>query len=352
MLTKAPTLKLPRPVHATGNPWKPDNDNPATVPIPSAVIITKIEGPFTERDRKLWTFLVHAAWDDLGVKPLHEIQVGKIDKVFRELEGGHDGAKWIWESAKRLSKTSIEWEAGPDSERLVGVSNLMNAITDKSSRGTGRLTYEIPAILVKVIKQPYRFSRIRLHFMMGLSGKYAVTLYELLEGVINLRNPVIELEISKIRQWLKVPGGKLSRYVDLKRFVLEPAVKQINDNPEGAGFTVDMQPIKDRRSVDRVRFTLTKTEARIEEEKLINKARNETGKELNTPIAISVSFDNPLHLPDSAFNAARKAAPGYDIQYLAREWRESVEKAQIEVKNPNAHFVAFCKSKAEKKPLR
>ena len=68
-------LRLPLPVEAYGNPWNPDAENPATVPIPNAVIMTRIEGPFTERDRKLWTFLVHAIWDVLLTERYHEIPV-------------------------------------------------------------------------------------------------------------------------------------------------------------------------------------------------------------------------------------------------------------------------------------
>ena len=267
-------LDLPNPVSATGNPWQPDEKNPATVPIPNAVIITKIEGPFTERDRKLWTFLVHAAWDDLLVKPYHEISVAKIDKLFRELSCGHEGRKWLWESARRLTKTIVEWEEGPDTDRLQGISNLMNAKTSKSAQESGVLWYEIPALLSEVIKKPFKFSRIRLHFMIGLSGKYAVTLYELLESVVNMKTPVLEVELSKLRQWLKVPEGKLSRYVDLKRRVLEPALKQINDNPQGAGFSVIMEPIKEGRAVERVCFTMAKTALRIEGEKKLNRVKD------------------------------------------------------------------------------
>ena len=203
-------LRLPLPVKATGNPWKPDEKDPATVPIPNSVIMTKIEGPYTERDRKLWTFLVHAVWDDLLTKRYHEIPVAKIDKLFRELSSGHDGFKWLWESARRLSKTIVEWEEGPDTDRLQGISNLMNAKTSKSAQETGILWFEIPALLSEVIKQPFRFSRIRLHFMIGLSGKYAVTLYELLESAVNMKNPVLEIELSKLRQWLKVQIGRAS----------------------------------------------------------------------------------------------------------------------------------------------
>lgn len=150
-------------------------------------LITKIEGAYTEKDRKLWVFL-YMQHGKNSQKNIHELPVSKINKVFREL-GGDYSPNWIWESARRLSRTIVEWEQDEDGVRLQGISNLMNAITSKSAMETGWLKYEIPALLSEVIKQPFRFSRLRLHFMIGLSGKYAVTLYEPLGGCGQYENP-------------------------------------------------------------------------------------------------------------------------------------------------------------------
>ena len=341
-MPKQKELPLPEPVEAFGDPWKPDEKNPATVPIPNAVIITNIEGPFTERDRKLWTFLVHAVWDDLASEQFHCFPVSKINKVFHEL-GGEKTASWVWESARRLSRTTVEWEEGPDEERLQGVSNLMNAIISKSKRQTGVLWFEIPKLLARVIKAPFRFSRIRLHFMIGLSGKYAVTLYEILESAVNRKSPCLEVELPQLRQWLKVPEGKLTKFYDLKRFALAPALKQINDNPQGAGFTATMEEIKKGRAVHSVRFSMVKTKLRLDlETRYKNKPKLLMG-ETDKPVSA-------VRLTSSAFEKAREAAPGYDIYYLEDEWREWMEKKGARPENPDAAFVAFCRKKAQKRP--
>ncbi len=338
-------LKKPIDVKPTGNPFIVDENNPATVPIPNAVIITRIEGAYTEKDRKLWVFLVHAAWDDLLKKNIHEIPIYKINKVFREL-GGDKGVNWIWESAKRLRDTKVDWEFDEDGERMQGVSNLMNAVTSKNARDTGRLRYEIPALLSEVIKQPFRFSRLRLHFMIGLSGKYAVTLYELLEGVANMKNPILEVEIEKLREWLKVPDGKLLRYIDFKRRVIDPALKQINDNSEGAGFSVLVEPIKDGRAVEKLRFNVLKCEDRLKDE-------NGIGKEQAAPVSVAVAIQpGGLSLPLTAYDKAKAAAPGYDIYFLETEWKDWLMKTGKMPENPEAAFIAFCRKKSEKKPLR
>lgn len=339
--TKLKQPELPLEVHATGNPWEPSGTLPATVPLPNDVVITTIEGPYTERDRKLWAFLVAAVWDDLLEVRIHEIRTSKINAVFQE-SSGDTSTSWIWDSAERLTATRARWETGPDGNRLKGIANLLSgAITNKDARKTGFLRFEIPALLCEVIRAPCRFSRLRLHFMIGLSGKYAVTLYMLLESVANMKTPVLDVALPQLRQWLKVPEGKLEKWFDLKRFAIEPALKQINDNPEAAGFTVSMEEIKEGRAVDRVRFIVSKSEARLAQEK----AHAET---LAIPTANSPSNPAP-RLPTTAYEQAHKAAPGWDIYELERQWREWMEGKQ-EPKNPSGAFVNFCKEKAKKQP--
>lgn len=335
------TKKAVRPiaVKATGNPWDTSGAIPSTVPLPNDVIITNVEGAYTERDRKLWAFLVAAVWDDLTTTRIHEMRVAKINAVFEEMGGG-TSSSWIWDSAKRLSKTNVEWECGEDGKRLIGVSNMMNAQTAKELRASGKLRFEIPALLGEVIKNPCRFSRLRLHFMIGLSGKYTVTLYMLLESVANMDTPVLDVVLPQLRQWLKVPEEKLDKWFDLKRFAIEPALKQINDNSEAAGFTVTMEEIKKGRAVDRVRFTVTKSKVRLSDEKILQPAP-ENSALFDPPTALP----SAIRLPTSAYEEAKKAAPGWDVYELERQWREWL-KGKVIPTNPSGAFVSFCKKKA------
>jgi hypothetical protein len=342
MKTKPPagsSPSLPVPVHATGNPWTPTPDNPATVPMPWEVIVVKVHGEYTERDRKLYAFLVHAVWDELETTRIHMLSVAEINKVFREL-GGDNNLDWIWECATRLNKTSIEWEERADG-RLTskGIASLLSyAKVDEEAREEGYLRFEIPAGLIEVFKAPGRFARLRIHFMMGLSGKYAVTLYEILESVVNMKTPALEVDLPTLRRWLKVEDGKMERYVDMKRFILEPALKQINGNPEGAGFSVNMQPIKAGRAFQRIRFTLAKTSFRLEAE----------GKLKRDKPKAEVPTGTAFRLKTATYDQAKKAAPGLDVYYLETEWREWVGKKKTAMENPDASFIGFCKSKAKR----
>ena len=329
---------LPLEVKKTGDIWQPSSEVAATLPVPLPVVIVKVEGPYTERDRKLWAFLIHAIWDDLDKQRVHEISVEKINNIFRAL-GGDNCKNWIWDSAKRLCKTSVEWtEIGDDSERYNGITSLLSgAITTTKAKATGRLVFEVSELLARIIRQPTQFARLRVHFLISLSGKYAVTLYEILEAYTNRQNPVLDVEIHQLRRWLKVPDGKLLRWIDIKRFTLEPALKQINDNPIASGFSVKMEEIKNGRAVARVRFIITKTAERLNSEGAFRP------KEIIPP-PLRVLSPSHIPLPTSAYEQAKKVALGWDIYELERQWREWVatkEKPDYSA----ASFVAFCKKR-------
>jgi hypothetical protein len=49
-------------------------------------------------------------------------------------------------------------------------------------------------------------------------------------------------------------------------------------------------------------------------------------------------------LDPEAYHDARTAAPGWDVYYIEREWRQWCGKQEIEPKRPGKHYVSFCKT--------
>jgi Initiator Replication protein len=329
MQKSAALAKIPVP---TGNPWAPSRHDPATVPVPLPVIIISVEGPYTERDRKLWTFLLHAVWKELEESTIHEMSVRDINHVFRELGGEHD-TKWIWESARRLAKTTVEWRLTDGDARYEGIAALFSAEVSRTAKAAGKLRFQFPGLLIPILKDPRRFARLRTHFMIELSGKYAVTLYELLESVANKDVPTMKADVEELRSWLKVPEGKLLRWQDFRRYVLEPAVKQINKNTEGSGFRVRMKVQKEGRAIKWVVFEVIKTKERqaIDERLRIGE------KQLSL-------FD--VRLRPETYEEARKHAPGWDVYMLETEWREwGAHRPGWPPDKPDAAFIGFCKQR-------
>ena len=57
-------------------------------------------------------------------------------------------------------------------------------------------------------------------------------------------------------------------------------------------------------------------------------------------------------LDPETYNDARIVAPGYDIYYLEEQWRSFwIESGKPELKNPNAAFIGFCRSRHQRAPV-
>lgn len=55
----------------------------------------------------------------------------------------------------------------------------------------------------------------------------------------------------------------------------------------------------------------------------------------DTPVVLRLSSD--------IYDAARKAAPGWDVRYLEDQWRSWVDVASVKVNKPDAHYLDYCK---------
>lgn len=329
-------------IQATGKTWAVSADDPATVPIPLQIVIVNVKGPHTEKDRKLFALLLHHAFDELGTKPMHEISVAQIDQLCRELGGDH-GVKWTWQSAKNLAETTVEWEYDLGDERVQGVSSLFYAQYHKSARSTGRLTYGFPPPLIPILKHPMRFARLRVHFLMKLSGKYAVTLYEILEGFANRRDGECRVTIEELRQWLKVPEGSYSDWKDLKKWVLKPAIEQINADPLGAGFSIEYTPKRKGRFYDEIVFKLTKTDGRKAQERNIRTAKD--GRARMADLKAKGRPDLSEHWLKEAAHATRYKL---DMKEIERQfWAHWESTGKPDFEHVGRAFVGFAKKKAK-----
>lgn len=328
-------------IQPTGSAWVISNEDPATVPVPLQTVIVSVEGPYTERDRKLWVFLLHAVFEELGKQPLHTLSVREINAVFREL-GGEHGTSWLWESAKRLAKTTIEWEYNLGDERVQGVASLFSAEVHKSARAQGNLRFGFPPLLIPILKEPTRFARLRVHFLLKLSGKYAVTLYEILEGFVNRRDGQCRVSIEELRTWLKVPEDSYATWKDFRKWVLDPALKQINDDPLGAGFSVDYTPIRKGRFYNELVFQIIKTPKRIQTDQLIKRNAGDARK-----IKAAKERGRPALLDADIDRAARETQYYLDMNEIQRQfWAHWENTGKPHFKKGVAQaFLGFTKRK-------
>ena len=177
---------------------------------------------------------------------------------------------------------------------------------------------------------------------MSLSGKYAVTLYEILEGFANRRDGSCHVTISDLRTWLKVPEGSYKTWKDLRRWVIDPAIKQINDDPIAAGFSVEYTPIRKGRSFNEIIFTMTKTDKRRIAERLIKENAGDAKK-----IAAAKAKGRPALLDADIDKAEQETRYALDMKEIESQfWAhwESTGKPDFK-KGAAAAFMGFAKTK-------
>lgn len=332
------------PVSTTGNLLDERDTDSVTTPVPLPVVFSQVTGPFTAFDRKLWLLLLHIEWENLetrsGTGQWHEVE----ESVLRSLVEKYIGAKDIerfWDSIKRLTKTHVEYHFIEDDERWEGATTLFMGQYKAKQKRTGIVRFMFPPPLIPIILEPGRFARLRVEFMLKLDSKYAVTLYQVLESVANLRTPVLEATVDEVRGWLKVPENKLKKWQDLERRALSPALKEINSNPDLSGISITHELIRGGKGgkVQRVKFTVQKTPQRVGFEKQITVSKK--AKEVARVSSLIPPFNGT-----GVYSKAKKIAPKLDVYSLEREWRDWISSKDIYVKNPEAHFLGFVKQKA------
>jgi Initiator Replication protein len=333
-------------VKPTGDLMKePDKD--ATLPVPLPIVMVQVKGPFTALDRKLWALCLHLGWEELETKSKvgewHEIQEVELRRLIEKFSGTK-GMNWIWESAQRLTETTVRYSrVDTNDKRWKGVTSLFSAEMPEEEEKDGVFRYMFPPQLVPIFREPGRFARLRVQFLLGLKSKYAVTLYELFEGVANKRVPTIEATVDELRQWLQVPEGKLTQWIHLWQKALKPGLDEINADPKETGFSVSCELKRGGRGnrVKGVKLTVTKVGERIGLEKGIQVTKK--AKE-----AARISRLIPPFNGTAIYTKAKKIAPQFDIYYLEKEWRDWVSQSDVVIKTPEAHFMAFVKKKVGK----
>jgi len=315
-----------------------DTSQPYTLPLNNEIALCRCVGAYTETDRKLWATLIALAWDDLGKKSIHEANARDIARLFQQLKGARNGTAWVMESARRLLASRLDWEDEEEEGSAVLLAGL------RIKKVSGAIFYQFSDFLIEKLLDNKRFSRLRLHFLIGLSGKYSVSLYIILEAAANLRHPSVELSIDELRDRLSVPVGKLKLWGDLYRFALAPAIKQINDNPAAAGFSVTCETIRRGHAFGSVRFTITKSATRLVVEDDLSARVKKATKKTST----ATEQQTPPYQIDDALAVIRREAQGMDAYYILREFEAFAKASETPIKNPLGALTMFARKKRKK----
>ena len=138
-------------------------------------------------------------------------------------------------------------------QRPKGVANITSRWVSQIAYVDNSATVELifaPAIIPLVTRLEEQFTSYELKQVSGLSSAYTIRLYEVLIAWRSTgKTPVIEL--SDFRQKLGVLETEYKRMYDFKKYVLDLAIKQINEHTD---ITVKVEQHKKGRSVSGFSF--------------------------------------------------------------------------------------------------
>lgn len=124
---------------------------------------------------------------------------------------------------KTLSDRSM-WVLGEDKN---GPKETLMRWLLKAEMKPGKGTIEVmldPDMKSFLLELKERYTQFDLIYTLGMKSKYSVRLYEILKSYEKTNKPV-EFILDRFRQ---VMGAEYKRWVDIRRFVIEPALKEIN----------------------------------------------------------------------------------------------------------------------------
>ena len=314
------------------------------------IAVEGIEG-WTLTDRRVWNLLLVSAWSDRLEDPEADFTI-----PLAELRGLHKGNERIRETLDKLQTTLVSAHLPNGKTRKVQM--LGGTDLDDEERTTGTLEYDFHRKLVPLLRDSDIYARMEVKVLAAFTSKYALSLYEALAARINLRKTAETFEINTLRQWLGVPEGKLVPWADLRRYALEPAVREVNAY---SPIAVEAVPVKRGRKVAAVKISWSKKQPFSPAEQAAAREvnRHSIGRKARTTSTVEQAVDGGAgriegvpELPAGLLQRTRDAVSAetgtrLDIHAAHADWQQWVAGMKEPIRSPAGHFVDFCKRRAK-----
>jgi replication initiator protein len=168
----------------------------------------------------------------------HAHDSGRLTKAGAEWEmpisslrfSKHYGTERIPDSLGRLLDvrvcvTYLDQESGQMRDLM---THLFDFFDVPSGGKPGPVRYGVPDKLRPILAQSSRWGRIKAELVCAMSSKYAMALYELVQLRGNLDRSIERFAVKRFRELVGVPPGTYERGNDLLRYVINPAVVEVN----------------------------------------------------------------------------------------------------------------------------
>jgi Initiator Replication protein len=198
---------------------------------PKAAELIEITGTHAleASDRALMnTFFQHAHDSGRLTEPDAEWEISFAH--LRQAQSRHDSNDRLRESFRRIRRVEVRVSyISRTGEPRTFETNLLE-FTDTSDDDSSKATIQfgIPKPLRMVLARSNRWGRIRCEVAYAMTSKYAIALYEMIALRVNLDRSVETIAMEDFREKLGVPPGAYARADNFMRFVIAPALLEVN----------------------------------------------------------------------------------------------------------------------------
>ena len=199
------------------------------------------------RAAKLFCLLIQEAGIGVADQVQHRVPYAVLNETF------HRSRDELVEAVMELHSTVVSVQLVSRQGRPYTKSGpiLSDVEREPDSLDDAEIRFEFSPALRRVIADSTHWASISRRAVLSFESRYSLRLYLWLSLRANLRKTAEDVSLDDLRDLLGVPEKTLLRWQDMRRFVLDRALGEINHL---AGFRAEYMPLKQGRRVVGVRI--------------------------------------------------------------------------------------------------
>lgn len=224
------------------------HDPDAIVTAGELVELRFVSGPaLSLRAAKLFCLLIQEAGIAVADQVQHRVPYAVLNETF------HKSRDELAEAIAELHSTVVSVQLVSRKGRPYTKSGpiLSDVEREPDSLDDAEIRFEFSPAMRRVMSDSTHWASISRRAVLSFESRYSLRLYLWLSLRANLRKTAEDVSLDDLRDLLGVPSGTLTRWQDMRRFVLDRALSEIN---QLAGFRAEYMPLKQGRRIIGVRI--------------------------------------------------------------------------------------------------
>lgn len=200
------------------------------------------------RAAKLFCLLIQEAGINVADQMQHRVPYSVLNETF------HRSRDELAEAIMELHSTivSVQLVSRKDRPYMKSGPILSDVEREPDTLDEAEIRFEFSPTMRRVIADSTHWASVSRRAVLSFESRYSLRLYLWLSLRANLRKVSEDVNLDDLRNLLGVEPGKMTRWQDMRRFVLDRALAEINHL---AGFRAEYQPVKRGRRVSGVRLS-------------------------------------------------------------------------------------------------